>query len=70
MGLEILEKDGSIATMRNEDGTALHVLARMDISPFRSNKRILDTRRMKKATTTGSQRKTLASRLISIALYI
>ncbi|KAH6822113.1 hypothetical protein C2S53_020194, partial [Perilla frutescens var. hirtella] len=32
LALEILEKDGSLATMRNDEGTALHLLARQDIS--------------------------------------
>ncbi|KAH6758243.1 hypothetical protein C2S51_018478 [Perilla frutescens var. frutescens] len=32
VALKILERDGSLATMSNERGTALHVLARQDIS--------------------------------------
>lgn len=37
MGLKILEKDGSLATVRNEV-TALHVLARQDISQVTTSK--------------------------------
>ncbi|KAH6801459.1 hypothetical protein C2S52_001923 [Perilla frutescens var. hirtella] len=32
VALKILEKDGSLATKKNQQGTALHVLARQDIS--------------------------------------
>ncbi|KAH6801434.1 hypothetical protein C2S52_001898 [Perilla frutescens var. hirtella] len=32
LAFEILEKDGSLATMRNDEGTALHLLARLDIT--------------------------------------
>ncbi|KAH6758247.1 hypothetical protein C2S51_018482 [Perilla frutescens var. frutescens] len=57
VGLEILEKDGSLATMRNEDGTTLHVLAQHDITHFRDDCGILmDSRRVKKAAMKGSAR--------------
>lgn len=31
MALELLERDGSLATMRNEQGTALHHLAKHEV---------------------------------------
>ncbi|KAH6754961.1 hypothetical protein C2S53_019259 [Perilla frutescens var. hirtella] len=38
VALKILERDGSLATMSNERGTALHVLARQDISAASTGK--------------------------------
>ncbi|XP_042034954.1 uncharacterized protein LOC121781281 [Salvia splendens] len=57
VGLELLEKNVSLATMRNEEGTVLHALARQDISHFRANRRILDSRHVKKATMKGVPRR-------------
>ncbi|KAL1533112.1 hypothetical protein AAHA92_33043 [Salvia divinorum] len=57
VGLELLEKNVSLATMRNEEGTVLHSLARQDMSHFRANRRILNSRRVKNAVMKGVPRR-------------
>ncbi|KAH6801433.1 hypothetical protein C2S52_001897 [Perilla frutescens var. hirtella] len=45
VALELLEKNGSLATMKNEEGTILHLLAREDISHPRTYKGLLQSYR-------------------------
>ncbi|KAH6822111.1 hypothetical protein C2S53_017722 [Perilla frutescens var. hirtella] len=45
VALELLEKNGSLATMKNEEGTILHLLAREDISHSRTYKGLLQSYR-------------------------
>ncbi|KAH6781353.1 hypothetical protein C2S51_006646 [Perilla frutescens var. frutescens] len=47
VALELLEKNGSLATMKNEEGTILHLLAREDISHSRTYKGLLQSYRNK-----------------------
>lgn len=64
MALELLKNDGSLATMTNEEGTALHVVARQEISHFSSNKKVLDSRHVKKAAMRGVPSKRLSLVLV------